>query len=195
MNNVIGFTGYAGSGKDTIADCLTDKGYYRLAFADALKELAWEINPVVDVFKDLPVTLQEFVTNWGGAEDDLLGKVDLVKKHSAFGRGFLQHLGQAQRKVFGPEVWIELLDAEMNRLWNPKGANKFVITDVRYENEAEWIQSCGGCIIAISRPSVGPLNGHVSEQNITDLMRRADYTVTNAGTPQDAANDILSLLQ
>jgi hypothetical protein len=38
----IGLMGLAGSGKDTAAKALINLGYYRMAFADKLKELAFE---------------------------------------------------------------------------------------------------------------------------------------------------------
>jgi hypothetical protein len=40
---IVGFTGLAGSGKNTAAQALTTKGYVEAAFADPLKELAKEL--------------------------------------------------------------------------------------------------------------------------------------------------------
>ena len=44
--NVIGLTGYAGSGKDTLANILVEEyGFTRIAFADKTKEFLYDLNP------------------------------------------------------------------------------------------------------------------------------------------------------
>ena len=46
---IIGLTGYARSGKDTVAKILVDNyGYKRIAFADKIRELLVEINPILE---------------------------------------------------------------------------------------------------------------------------------------------------
>ena len=46
--DVIGLTGYAQSGKDTLASILVERyGYRRVAFADAIREFIYEVNPMV----------------------------------------------------------------------------------------------------------------------------------------------------
>ena len=45
---IVGITGYAQHGKDTAAQVLvTEFGFVRVGFADALKELALAVNPIV----------------------------------------------------------------------------------------------------------------------------------------------------
>lgn len=43
MRMLVGFAGYAGSGKDTAAETLISQGYERVAFADPIKELAYKL--------------------------------------------------------------------------------------------------------------------------------------------------------
>ena len=45
---IIGLTGYAQSGKDSVADILVKNyGYTRIAFADPIRKLLYETNPAV----------------------------------------------------------------------------------------------------------------------------------------------------
>jgi hypothetical protein len=191
---VIGLTGYAGSGKDTIAECMIDAGWYRVAYADKLKEMVWGIDPIVDSCADTGtlVHLQDYAEFIHCTEDlDIYGQVDLAKKYSEGCRSYLQRLGQSMRHIEGPDYWVRKLQEEMTRLLLDEGVLKFVITDIRYSNETapcDWL-------VAIEREGVGPLNSHRSEQQITDLKLSADFTVMNNGTPQEAADYILARVQ
>ena len=45
---IIGLTGYARSGKDTVAQILVDKfGFTRVAFADPIRDFCYQVNPIV----------------------------------------------------------------------------------------------------------------------------------------------------
>ena len=45
---IIGLTGYARSGKDTVANYLVEHhGYTRVAFADAIRDALYELNPYI----------------------------------------------------------------------------------------------------------------------------------------------------
>ena len=49
---IIGLTGYAGAGKDEAANALTAQGWRRFSFADAVRELLLEINPIIGEHDD-----------------------------------------------------------------------------------------------------------------------------------------------
>jgi hypothetical protein len=192
---IIALTGYAGSGKDTIAECLIDQGWHRLAFADRLKEMAWDIDPVVDWDEfGLPVYLQTYA-----AQEEPEVSMELAKKYSAFGRMFLQNLGQAVRDHIGPDTWVNMLERDAWEEHQVNGTEKFIITDLRYPNEVDWVEqntlSSKNLIVRIERPGVGPVNSHVSDAGMDRLKWRTDFTLVNDGTPQEAADQILDYLQ
>lgn len=109
---------------------------------------------------------------WDGNKDDR-------------GRRFLQLLGEAMR-VLDPEYWIKQAARAMSR---PLAAgNCFVITDVRYVNEAEWIRKNGGVIIRVVRPLLGPANNHVSELEMEAY--NCDASIYNDGTLSDLAAEV-----
>lgn len=41
--NIVGISGQAGSGKDTVADCFVDNGYTKVSLADPMKRLAYNV--------------------------------------------------------------------------------------------------------------------------------------------------------
>lgn len=188
---IIGLTGYAGSGKDCAAQGLVDLGWERIAFADPVRELALKINP------DL---------RWGGpieskgetyALDGPLGDmVDLLgwgaaKKNPAV-RRFLQGLGMGVRDIFGEGAWVGLA-WDKARAAGIAGRN-VVVTDVRFPNEVDMLrrfgQSFGGdSVVRIVRPKAeggdsfgsAPVNEHISESYVDKI--KADCVITNDGAP------------
>lgn len=143
---LIGLVGNAGVGKDTAAEALFRAGYERIAFADPIKNLAF----------------QHF--GWNRLKDER-------------GRKLLQDIGMAGRE-YDPETWIRHL-----RWSNPIRYGKpAVITDVRFENEAQWIRRQGGKLIRIVRPDI-PVLQHVSETEQKSIA--CHYEVINSGTVQD----------
>ena len=87
---IIGLTGYAQSGKDSVADILVKNyGYTRIAFADPIRKLLYEMNPIV---KDGGYRVQPVVDSYGW---------DVAKTAFPEIRTMLQSLGVGARKTFG----------------------------------------------------------------------------------------------
>lgn len=166
---IIGLCGYARSGKDALAELLHDEwGFQRYAFADILKEAALEANPYVSAGRGY-VRLADLVNGigWEGA-----------KTHSLDARLFLQRLGTGMRRTLGEHVW---LDEVIHRIAED-GPENAVITDVRFPNEAKWVKDHGH-LVRVSRPGVGPVNGHGSETAIDHI--EASYDLLNDGDLED----------
>lgn len=162
---IIGLSGYATSGKDTVADVL-EKNYNfrRVAFADALKDFSLRVDPLLENGSRLSQLVEEY--GWS------------VAKARIETRRFLQETGMAAREHFGHDVWI---NATHKSLGDYSG--NVVFTDVRLKNEAEYITSLGGRIWRIERPGVGPANNHLSE---TDLDTWSfDRYINNSGSLVD----------
>ena len=164
---IIGFTGYAGAGKDTAAAALVARGYTRLAFADRLREILLAVDPLIPVpgtatFARLSAVIAD--RGWQAAKMEI-GEV----------RDLLQRLGtEGGRDVLGPNVWI---DATFARITT---RGRYVVTDVRFDNEAERIRALGGHVYRIVRPGVGPINAHATEAGISEHLIAG--TITNGGT-------------
>lgn len=165
MTKLIGLTGLAKSGKDTFAQGLVDTGWGRLAFADALKE-------VTALVANEPAALYH----------DERAKECIAHSLGVTRRVALQNVGKSMRDAVGPLVWVN----RALRQWRDGGKYRCVITDVRYDNEAEAILAEGGTIIRIVRDGAG-LQGaagqHESERGIDPRLVRV--TIPNNGTVEE----------
>lgn len=160
---IIGLIGYAQSGKDTVAKILTEKyGFERRAFADKIREILYELNPMVG---GEPLQIKVDTEGW-----------DKAKQHFEV-RRLLQKMGVSARKNLSEAVWISAALKGMDP------SKQYVISDVRFQNEAAIIKACGGEIWRIERPGVGPVNGHISEKEMENYL--ADRTLLNAGTKEE----------
>ena len=159
---IIGLAGYAQSGKDTVAQILINKyGFERLAFADKIRDILYDLNPMVG---GEPLQLKVDVEGW-----------DKAKQHPEV-RRMLQKLGVAARQHLDESIWVVPVLSNMN-------TGNYVITDVRFDNEASMIRTCGGEVWRVSRPGVGPVNNHVSETQLDNIS--ADRTLLNGGTVEE----------
>jgi hypothetical protein len=161
---IIGLTGYARSGKDTVANILVENyGYKRIAFADKIRELLYETNPQVGGNR-----LQHLISTYGWE----------VAKSQPEVRHLLQSLGVGARKTFGDNHWI------VEALKNITREGNYVITDVRFKNEAEWLKDIYNAEIwRVTRPGVKAINSHISETQLDDY--KFDFTLHNEGTLEE----------
>jgi len=158
---IIGVSGYAQSGKDEIAKLAAEYGFERAAFADTLREAILALNPMIGVgvrAKDLVMLM-----GW-----------EKAKRMSAELRILLQRMGtEAGREIFGENIWID------RTLGGLDPSKNYIITDVRYKNEANAIRDLGGQIWRVKRPGTGPVNKHKSEVDLNDY--NFDFTLKNDG--------------
>jgi hypothetical protein len=161
----IGIIGRARVGKDTAGRWLVDnRGYRRVAFADALKEAALKVDPPVQGQMSAPLRLAEAVRRggWESAKD-MYPEV----------RRFLQELGAAVRAI-DEDFWLR---AAMRKVMEANDAGvPVVITDVRYPNEAASLRRAGFHLVYIDRPGA-PQMDHASENSLT--QDDADYILWN----------------
>lgn len=167
---IIGLMGYAQVGKDTTASILIEHyGYERIAFADALRDMLYALNPITGLAANDDAT-----ATWWRVQDivDSYGWEEAKRRDDT--RALLQRLGtEAGRKVLGDDIWVRTALAKV------KTSGKYVFTDVRFPNEAEAIKAAGGQLWRISRTGRGPVNNHPSETALDDL--KADWYIQNDG--------------
>jgi len=153
----IAFVGAKQSGKDTAANFLVSKlGYTRLAFADRLKELLYEANPMV--------------TKSGYRLRGIVDQVgwDDAKESYPEVRQALQRVGLACRIHIGDTVWVDIV-AEQVRDLRAEG-KAVVLTDVRFPNEVEMVRELGGALVRVIRhgQELGT-DDHISETALADV--------------------------
>lgn len=118
--------------------------------------------------------------------DSLGGDWERAKYHRFHGPEVRRHLQVYATEVcrgnFGPNVWTQLL---ARRVAEERPA-AVIVTDVRFNEEAEWIIANGGTILEITRPGFGPANGHISESGID--RKYISHTLSNGGTVRDLSD-------
>ena len=163
MIRLIGFSGFARSGKDTAAQALLYRGWTRAAFADALKHDAGMAlrNSLIAGHHNPP---SEDIAPWFSDPD----------MKEAF-RPFLVEYGRAMRKIHS-DYWVTRLFADL------LPDVRYAITDVRYVNEADYIRKLGGKIVRITRLGIEPAN-HEEEASLKAF--EPDCIICNSGSIHD----------
>lgn len=166
---VIGMSGYARAGKDTVAAVLEQHGFERRSFAAPLKEALYRLNPSVmwpGIARAAEVRQIVDLIGWEAAKDD----VPEI-------RGLLQRFGtDVGRNLFGEHFWVQ----QAFRGLLGDGAPRVVFSDCRFPNEADACKSAGGQVWRIERPGCGPVNGHPSETALDGYD--FDRVIVNCGT-------------
>ena len=119
---------------------------------------------------------------------------DLVVSHMTV-REMLQKLGtEAMRNGLHQNVWVNALFADYRA---PKMSedypSKWIITDVRFENEAEAIKERGGILVRIKRNSSESSGSHPSETALDNY--KFDYTIDNNDSMVDLVAAVRSFLE
>jgi len=159
---LIGITGRKRSGKDTIGNYLVNNhGFVRVAFADALKDACQIIFGLTSeqVYGDLKEIKDKY---WDYEPRELLQIV---------GTDLFREALPNKLKKIGPDIWIRSVDRKIKQLME-SGYKRFVITDIRFPNELEFIKNNNGISWKVTRKSVIPQDlssVHASEREIDNL--------------------------
>lgn len=189
---IIGIVGFIGSGKDTIADYLTNfHGFRRESFANSLKDavaqvFGWDRTMLEGRTKSAR-EWREHIDIWWA---DRLDIPDLTP------RWVLQHWGtEILRRGFHNDIWIASLE---NKLRNSQ--DDVVISDCRFPNEIKSIKKAGGIVVRVKRGddpewfhtakivNAGPQGNNTWKQHVSLLDRYKIHSSETAwvGTEFDA---------
>lgn len=163
---LIGLTGKAGAGKDSVADILErEAGFRRYALAQPIKDALCAMlrTPEHVLFarerKELP-----------------------LEKLGISPRRLAQTLGTEWGRALRSDFWLALAERHVDL------SADTVITDIRFPDEAEWILSQGGFVVKVIRYGVKAVEAHASEAGIPlDLVQSR---ILNIGTLQDLEEEV-----
>lgn len=172
---LIGLSGKAGSGKDTVAEYLAKQHeFVPLAFADPVKkglmamfgiDKRWFADPELKE-TDIPeigtsprILMQTLGTEWG-------------------------------RNLIDEDIWVDAVRRKVLAL----DSYDVVVTDVRFDNEAALIQELGGTLITVVRPETKDVGiyGHSSESGLTSSF--GSLILKNVGTKEELFQMVDKLL-
>lgn len=164
---LIGLHGPAHSGKDTTADRLCNQhGFARIALAGPIKDM--------------------LIAGFGFTREQVDGParevlVDWIDKSP---RQLMQSLGtEWGRREVKDDLWLAHAHRRMQQILRYSG--DIVVTDIHFENEADWLRSLGGAVWHIGgrqRSKVVPM--HVSEHGIAVRVGVDSVINNSAGLEQ-----------
>jgi len=172
---IIGLTGKARSGKDTVGKYLCENhGYVRVSFAEPLKDMVGALI---------------------GLDPD---KLELIKDNQLPVIGYsprelLQTLGtEWGRQTLHENFWVDIARAQITDLKQRNKCSGIVITDARFENEATMLRDMGGIMVHIDRDCSIHIPKHSSENGIK--MNEEDYLIYNIGDKGELWDQVEHLL-
>lgn len=182
---IIAFAGLAGTGKDTAAAHLVQRyGFVQAAFADPIRSMAL-------------ILMEE-----AGIDDAWLTERALKESPmpglGVSARALLQTLGTEVGRHLSPDLWTRHMGLRLGleacsyevELWPRQPVHdRIVISDCRFENEAQWVKRYGGHIIRLHRHQAGEVRNHASEAQVLSLP--ADVDIHNHGLTVDGLHALL----
>jgi len=108
------------------------------------------------------------------------------------GRRFLQELGCTIRN-YDQDYWINLTISEIKKRQNTSKQENFVVTDVRFLNEARILRDNGALLVRIERPGLKQDN-HVSETEL-DNYDGFGFVISNDKTIVDLSSELKNIVE
>jgi len=159
---IIGLTGKKQSGKSTVARILCENfNFVEFSFAGPMRVMLSSIG--FEEPKDKELIDDRFGFSY---------------------RQAMQSLGTEWGRKLNPDLWLNLMKENITD-------KNIVISDVRFENEAEYIRSVGK-LVHIQRDT-GVVDSHISEQGITPLIN--EDVIYNDYTINDLYNRMFNLIK
>ncbi len=159
LPRVVGVAGFARSGKDTFCTLAqkvfskTDTKIMRSGFANAVK-----------------ADLHQLLVHKVG-----ISAYTDVDEEKALIRPLLVEYGTGLMRKLNPRVWINRMQPNVD-LAEHTGCH-LMITDVRYENEVDWILEQGGKVVYIDQEGCSPANKE-EKKNDPPLREKASTIVS-----------------
>lgn len=178
---IIGISGRARSGKDTVADIVVRRyGFSKLSLAAPIKEacrtiFGWTTDHTDGVLKDC------IDPRWG-----ISPRQTMQLLGTEFGQLLLCDKSPDFAALTGRNLWV-------NRLLDSARGRSVVVSDVRFPHESEAIQRSGGIIIRVRRPSAdSAASTHASETSLDAI--RPDFCIDNTGTIEDLESAVTVIM-
>lgn len=172
---LIGIIGKKGVGKSTCASYLTSRyGFHEKAMADCLKNICRELF-LLDDSQINGVNKETVDARWGCTP-----------------RQMFQYIGtdlfRNQLHVIMPDVGLNVFIHHFE-LWYANQSGNVVVSDIRFQNEADMIIGLGGILIKLDRHDIDNMDSHASETEL-DNITCYNYHIIN----DDSLTDLYSKL-
>lgn len=181
---IVGLAGLAGCGKDTVARFLCEtQCFVQIALADPLRDgLKSMFGLTDDVFEQRD--LKEQRISWIGRSP----------------RWLMQTIGtEWGREMVNPNVWLNVAARRINAIKaiaEHQHVAGIVVSDIRFENEADWLRAQGGVVWHVRRPGSGLVGfdgHHASEKTIP--RHENDRVIDNEATIDELHERVAEIVE
>ncbi len=204
---MIGLLGIKKSGKSSAALEASSLGFERLYFSRSLKELIYKMCKMDDSCKvsdekstrnyslnlkalDAFLNSRRLVELTSYEEAAILGAWDTLSVKEVY-RFLMQYVGTEVCRTRDPEIWINLLSLYISK--NKKNHKQIIIDDVRFPNEADFVQKFKpSVLIKIQRPTVSNNSIHTSETELHNI--NCDHIILNTGSIEELLAQLRSVI-
>jgi dephospho-CoA kinase len=171
---IIGITGRIGSGKTTAAEYLIKNGFKEYSMAGPLKEIGRIFHFEQHQLYGTQEQKLEINEHWGISSRHFLQKFGTDICRNALPKTI------PDMKI-GDTIWVRLFEIEQAK--NP--TTNYVVSDVRFLDEAACIKRMGGKVIRVVRntETQGDEHKHVSELEMERI--EPDHTIDNNGSYEE----------
>lgn len=152
------------------------KSPYRFEYNFELKSFASNVKEIASLLIG-----RENIESWEKSEfKDSINPIFNITN-----REILQKIGEGLRKEINPDVWIKALFSTYTEKSN------WIITDVRYKNEADYIKEKGGYLIRVNRDT-GYNDNHPSEIDL-DNYSKFDFIIDNNDSEMELVKKVTEI--
>lgn len=176
---IIGIIGRKRHGKDTVGNFLVKYlNFIRLGYADNLKECCRAVFGFNDeqLYGNLKETIDKY---WN---------ITPRKAFEYVGTDLFRNQIHNILPDIGSDIWIKSLERKILNLSENNDNLNIVFTDVRFQNEIDFIKKHNGIIIKVERPDIISDSTHESETNCDNFQ--FDHKIINDSTLDELNNKI-----
>lgn len=197
---IIAFTGPKTCGKDTVAQVLLNQNHARTGpihpyfartpFAAGVKQICHDV----------------FDWSHQDMDDPIFKETQLVKWPHIEPRWAMMDIANWMRDKYGADVWVKALDKRIRQMeaHNPYGA--YIITDLRFPNEIDWLDTQNSLIIYIRRDEAekalakaqeegDPKALNRSESHYAEMLERCDLVLPNDLDIHHAQHEAMNMIR
>lgn len=212
---LIGMSGKKTSGKDTVCTIIEAIDvYYNTRFEHTIGLHEFVNQCLFEGRLNSLSTFRDIVTTWNRESfakrlrrclytitgDDRIFALDDETKNSlstikdAEGnyytiRQLLQKFGTEVGRNISPNLWVDALMNDYIKAKSDGYEEDWIITDVRFQNEANAVREAGGVLLRLNR-NTGFKDTHQSEIDL-DNYDKFDYIIDNNGTLEELIDKVL----
>lgn len=181
---IVGIAGRKRHGKDTGANYLREGGFTATALADPCKQIVMDL----------------YGLTWDQVYGSDAEKEAVDLRWGLSPRRIMQLMGTGVGRLIHPETWIRkcleniragqeghphVVRDDVRRCFRTRNTptTAWVISDIRFPNEAAHVRAAGGVVIKVVRPGMPDTDTDESETSV-DLVE-ADHIIDNDGSLED----------